>query len=79
MKEVIQDRLTMKEAAQYLGHSHSWIYAKHKALGMPTYRIGGRWFVDFADLQDWKELSKGQFSHNRLTKFGPNKKGKVKF
>jgi hypothetical protein len=47
-------RLSMKEAAQYLGHSYSWLFTKHRSLGLNGYRIGGRWFFDLEDIQVWE-------------------------
>ena len=49
-----RDRLTMKEAAQYLGHSYSWLFTRHRSLGLCGYRIGGRWFFDLEDIQNWE-------------------------
>jgi len=54
MIEITSNRLTMKEAAQYLGHSYSWLFARHRSLGLCGYRIGGRWFFDLEDIQEWE-------------------------
>ena len=54
MIEITSNRLTMKEAAQYLGHSYSWLFARHRSLGLCGYRIGGRWFFDLEDIQAWE-------------------------
>lgn len=54
MIEITSNRLTMKEAAQYLGHSYSWLFARHRSLGLNGYRIGGRWFFDLNDIQEWE-------------------------
>lgn len=51
---ISSNRLTMKEAAQYLGHSYSWLFTKHRSLGLSGYRIGGRWFFDLEDIQSWE-------------------------
>lgn len=54
MKGAISNRLTMKEAAAYLGHSYNWIYTQHRSLGLNGYRIGGRWFFDLHEIQAWE-------------------------
>jgi excisionase family DNA binding protein len=54
MIEIKSNRLSMKEAAQYLGHSYSWLFTKHRSLGLSGYRIGGRWFFDLQDIQEWE-------------------------
>jgi excisionase family DNA binding protein len=60
MIEIKSNRLTMREAAQYLGHSYSWLFAKHRSLGLCGYRIGGRWFFDLEDIQEWESQLKPQ-------------------
>lgn len=60
MIEVMSNRLTMKEAAQYLGHSYSWLFARHRSIGLSGYRIGGRWFFDLQDIQEWESNLKLQ-------------------
>ncbi len=60
MIEITNKRLTMREAAQYLGHSYSWITSKHRSIGLRGYRIGGRWFFDFEDIQEWESQLKPQ-------------------
>jgi len=54
----VQDRLTMKEAAKYLGHSYSWLYANHRVLGIKGYKLGSRWFFDVPDLDCWIQAMK---------------------
>lgn len=54
MIEITSNRLTMREAAQYLGHSYSWLFSRHRSLGLRGYRIGGRWFFDLEDIQQWE-------------------------
>lgn len=54
MIEIKSNRLTMKEAAQYLGHSYSWLFAKHRSLGLCGYRMGGRWFFDLEYIREWE-------------------------
>ena len=46
-------RLTMREAAAYLGHGYSWIQSNHRTLGLNGYQIGGRWYFDRPDLDAW--------------------------
>lgn len=60
MIEIKSNRLSMKEAAQYLGHSYSWLFTKHRSLGLCGYRIGGRWFFDLEDIQEWESRLKPQ-------------------
>ena len=60
MIEMASNRLTMKEAALYLGHSYSWLFARHRSLGLNGYRIGGRWFFDLEDIKEWEANLKPQ-------------------
>jgi hypothetical protein len=60
MIEIKNNRLSMKEAALYLGHSYSWLFTKHRSLGLCGYRIGGRWFFDLEDIQEWESQLKLQ-------------------
>ena len=60
MIEKTSSRLTMKEAAQYLGHSYSWLFSRHRSLGLNGYRRGGRWFFDLEDIQEWESNLKPQ-------------------
>lgn len=60
MIEISSKRLTMREAAQYLGHSYSWLFSRHRSLGLCGYRIGGRWFFDLEDIQEWESQLKPQ-------------------
>ena len=67
MIEITSNRLTMKEAARYLGHSYSWLFASHRSLGLCGYRIGGRWFFDLEDLKDWESNLKLQTQATGIT------------
>ena len=64
MIEITSNRLTMREAAQYLGHSYSWLFSRHRSLGLRGYRIGGRWFFDLEDIQQWESQLKPLASTN---------------
>jgi excisionase family DNA binding protein len=80
MIEINNNRLTMKQAAQYLGRSYSWLYAGHRSMGLCGYRIGGRWYFDLEDIKDWESNLKlqaaasgrsngGQRSNPRIVNF----------
>jgi hypothetical protein len=72
-------RLTMKEAAEELRHSYSWMHANHRSLGLKGYRIGGRWYFDRSDLQSWEAQTKAStpWANHKPTK--SNKARKVQF
>ncbi len=72
-------RLTMKEAAEELRHSYSWMHANHRSLGLKGYRIGGRWYFDRSDLQSWAADSKASTSGGIRQPSGLNKTRKVQF
>lgn len=76
----IATRLTMREAAAYLGHSYSWLHANHKLLGLPSYRIGGRWYFDLADMESWTEVEKRNQTLKKVRRFMRDQnKSKVTF
>ena len=75
MIEINSNRLSMKEAAQYLGHSYSWLFTKHRSLGLCGYRIGGRWFVDLEDILEWDSQLKPQAPTSSL---GGSKRAKLR-
>jgi excisionase family DNA binding protein len=60
MIEIASKRLTMKQAAQYLGHSYSWLHSGHRSMGLSGYRIGGRWYFDLEDIKEWESNLKLQ-------------------
>jgi predicted DNA-binding transcriptional regulator AlpA len=62
-----QSRLTMREAAQFLGRSYSWLYANCRTLGLNPYRIGGRLYFDPRDLEAWEANLKAAGSSYRKT------------
>ena len=62
-----QARLTMREAAQFLGRSYSWLYANCRSLGLSPYRIGGRLYFDPTDLEAWEANLKAAGSSYRKT------------
>jgi excisionase family DNA binding protein len=61
-------RLTMKEAAEYLGRSYSWIFSNHRSIGLGGYRIGGHWFFDLEELQVWESNLERHGSPRELAK-----------
>lgn len=60
MHKIATRRLSMKEAAQHLGRSYSWLFSNHRVLGLNGYRIGGRWFFDLQELVDWEQNLRDQ-------------------
>ena len=73
-------RLSMREAANYLGHSYSWLHTNHMLLGIPSYRIGGRRFFDLIDLIAWVENEKRNQTGKKLRRYiNQHLNEKVKF
>ncbi len=72
-------RLTMKEAAEELRHSYSWMHAKHRSLGLKGYRIGGRWYFDRSDLQSYAAEAKASASLGNRKPSRAGKTRKVQF
>jgi excisionase family DNA binding protein len=70
-------RLTMREAAEYLGHSYSWIHTNHRVIGLGGYRIGGRWFFDKQDLDAWVNKAKANSGARGYLPLRDNKRGWV--
>ena len=48
-------RLTMKQAAGYLGRSAHWLSVNRERLGIPGYLIGGYYYFLKEDLDEWIE------------------------
>jgi len=62
-----QARLTMREAAQFMGRSYSWLYANCRSIGLNPYRIGGRLYFDPRDLEAWEANLKTMASTYRTS------------
>ena len=45
--------ITLKEAAAHLNVSHSWLYQKGQAAGVPRARIGTNYRYKTSDLDAW--------------------------
>ena len=71
-------RLTMREAAAYLGHCYSWIHANHRVLGLKGYQIGGRWYFDRTDLDAWIRNAKAGSQTKGYLPLRETKKGRVR-
>lgn len=71
-------RLTMREAAAYLGHCYSWIHANHRVLGLGGYTIGGRWYFDQEDLDAWLRRAKENSGTKGYPPLRHSKKGRVR-
>jgi excisionase family DNA binding protein len=50
------ERLSPKEAAEYLGRSTHWFRRNWRALGIPAYQLGCRYIYDRNELDDWIKL-----------------------
>lgn len=72
-------RLTMKEAAEELRHSYSWMHANHRSLGLKGYRIGGRWYFDRSDLQSYAAEAKASTPWGNRNPSRAGKTRKVQF
>jgi hypothetical protein len=44
-------------AAQYLGKSPHWVQVNRKRLGLPHYKIGGRYYFKQEELKSWLALN----------------------
>ena len=78
IEDIGKTRLTMREAAAYLGHSYSWIHANHKTLGLGGYPIGGRWYFDRLDLDAWIDSLKSGSRPKAYPGTRNSKKGRVR-
>lgn len=45
--------ISLKEAAQHLGVSASWMYQKGQRAGVPRARIGTKYRYRISDLNEW--------------------------
>jgi excisionase family DNA binding protein len=53
-----QQLLSTKEAALIVRKSAPWLLGKGRRLGIPCYRIGGRWLFPKDELEAWKEAQR---------------------
>lgn len=51
----LSERLSPKEAAEYLGRSLPWFRRNWRALGIPAYPLGPRYIYDRKELDTWLE------------------------
>lgn len=49
--------LPSSEAAQFLGKSTHWVQVNRKRLGIPHYKIGGRYYYKEEELEAWLNLN----------------------
>jgi excisionase family DNA binding protein len=49
--------LSSSEAAQFLGKSQHWVQVNRKRLGIPHYKIGGRYYFKQEELEAWLNLN----------------------
>ena len=49
--------LTSSESAQFLGKSQHWVQVNRKRLGIPHYKIGGRYYFKQEELEAWLHLN----------------------
>jgi excisionase family DNA binding protein len=49
------DRLSPKQAAEYLGRSLPWFRRNWRALGIPAYPLGPRYVYNRLELDSWLE------------------------
>ena len=72
------EKMRMREAAAYLGHSYGWLYLNHRILGLNGYQIGKRWFFDRQDLDLYVRKTKESYGWTpRLNPSGQGGKGRV--
>lgn len=49
--------LSSSEAAQFLDKSTHWVQVNRKRLGIPHYKIGGRYYYKQQELEGWLLLN----------------------
>ena len=49
--------LSSSDAAQFLGKSQHWVQVNRKRLGIPHYKIGGRFYYKQSELERWLEMN----------------------
>jgi excisionase family DNA binding protein len=55
--------LSSKEAAQLLGKTTHWVQVNRKRLGLPHYKIGGRYYFKAAELESWLQANHSDAQH----------------
>ena len=49
--------LSSSDAAQFLGKSQHWVQVNRKRLGIPHYKLGGRYYFKQEELEAWLNLN----------------------
>lgn len=49
--------LSSSDAAQFLSKSQHWVQVNRKRLGIPHYKIGGRYYYKQEELESWLRLN----------------------
>lgn len=68
MNSLLDNILTSNSAAQRLRKSPDWLGRNARRLGIPRYRVGGRWYYDTSELEQWVRDQRDQHSTRRPTK-----------
>jgi hypothetical protein len=53
MDSLLDNILTSNSAAQRLRKSPDWLGRNARRLGIPRYRVGGRWYYNPSELDEW--------------------------
>jgi len=53
MEKTTEHWITLKEAAQHLNVSPSWLYQKGSQAGVPRANLGSKYRYKISDLDDW--------------------------
>lgn len=51
-------------AASHLRKSHDWLGWNARRLGIPRYRVRGRWYYDPTELEQWARDQRDQHATN---------------
>jgi hypothetical protein len=65
--------LPSSDAAQFLGKKTQWIQVNRKRLGIPHYKIGGRFYYKQIELEAWLEMNHSQAKDSNSSSANQNR------
>jgi len=72
-----EEMISTKEAARFLGKSTHWLRTQGRRLGVPCYRVGGRYLYLKSELEGWLKQCRYNESYRPVRTSGYVQRSKV--